>query len=126
MPVKRLVSYVDTDQLRSVEQVSLSVRFEAELDDGTRLLVLDDRGWSSSGTWSQESSAEIEETARVVVGPDEPRDGETWQEAETSHLAYIREILVEQGAEIDVADLRSLPHDVVLSTRVLNRIETQG
>lgn len=122
MHVKRLVSHVDAHH---GEAVSLSVRFEAELDDGRRVLVLDDRGWSSSGTWSQVSSAEIEETARVVVGPDEPRDGETWQEAEAGHLAYIREILVGQGVEIGVAELRSLPHDVVLSTRLLDRIEAQ-
>lgn len=123
MPVKRLVSYVDAHHGSKTEEVSLSVRLKAELDDGALVLLLDDRGWSSSGTWAEVSRAEIEETARVVAGPDEPRDGETWHEAEAAYLAYIREILVGQGTEVAVADLRSLTHDVVLSARLLNRIE---
>lgn len=125
MPIKRLVSHVDADDAddaRNVDQVSLSVRFEAELDDGKVVLLLDDRGWSSSGTWSEVSSAEIEETTRVVVGPDEPHDDGTWQEAEASYWDYIREILAEQGVETDSAGLRSLPHDVVPGARLLGRM----
>jgi hypothetical protein len=123
VPIKRLVSYVDADDAIGTDQVSLSVRFEAELDDGRLVLLLDDRGWSSSGTWSQVSSAEIEETTRVVVGPDEPHDDGTWEEAETSYWDYIREILAEQGVEIDSAGLRSLPHDVIPSARLLGLME---
>ncbi|WP_129785267.1 hypothetical protein [Promicromonospora panici] len=126
VPIKRLVSYVDAHDEGDTEDVSLAVRFEAELDDGELFPVLDDRGWSSSGTWSQVSSTEIEETARVVVGPDEPRDDETWQEAEASYWAYVRELLVEQGIEIDVANLRLLPHDVILTRRLLDRIEASS
>ncbi len=98
------------------------MRFGAELDDGEFVVLLDDRGWTSSGTWTQVSVAEVDETTRVVVGPDEPRDGGTWEEAETSHWDGLREILAEQGVEIGLVGLRSLPHDVVPGTRLLNRI----
>jgi hypothetical protein len=117
-----LVSYVDAADERRTQGVSLAVRFGAELDDGEFVLLLDDRGWTSSGTWTQVSVAEVDETTRVVVGPDEPRDGETWEEAETSHWEGLREILAEQGIAIGLADLRSLPHDVVPSTQLLDRV----
>jgi hypothetical protein len=123
LSVKRLISYVDANDEINTDDVSLSVRFEAELDDGKHVLLLDDRGWSSSGTWSQVSRAEIEETTRVVVGPDEPHDDETWEDAETGYWDYIREILAEQGVEVDSADLRSLPHDVIPGARLLGLME---
>jgi len=123
LPIKRLVSYVDARNEINPEKVSLSVRCEAELDEGEFVVLLDDRGWSSSGTWSQVSLADIEETTRVVVGPDEPRDDETTEEADSSYWDYIREVLAEQGVEIDIASLRSLPHDVLPSTRLLEQME---
>jgi hypothetical protein len=126
LSVKRLVSYVDADNGTNTDEVSLSVRFKAELYDGRLLLLLDDRGWSSSGTWSQVSRAEMEETTRVVVGPDEPHDDETWEDAETGYWDYVREILAEQGVEVDSADLRSLPHDVIPGARLLGLMETSS
>jgi hypothetical protein len=120
--VKRFVSYVDAADQDRAQGVSAAVRFGAELDDGEFVVLLDDRGWASSGAWSQVSLAEVDETTRVVVGPDEPRDHETWEEAEAGHWGHLREILAEQGVDIGVADLRSVPHDVVPSTRLLERI----
>ncbi|WP_221935283.1 hypothetical protein [Janibacter cremeus] len=45
----------------------------AVLADGHRVTLLDDRGWSCGGDdiWRRTSVEEIQETARVVVGPDE-------------------------------------------------------
>ena len=49
----------------------MSARHEAELVDGRRVLLLDDRGWSSSGNvsdiWALTSVEDIEKTARMVV-----------------------------------------------------------
>lgn len=124
--VKRLVSHVEVGDEDRPSAVSFTVRYGAELHDGQFVLLLDDRGWASSGTWSQVSPAEVDETTRVVVGPDEPRDGEAWEESEASHWEYLRGILAEQGIEIGVADLRSLPHDVLPSTRLLERMDASS
>src|SRR5947208_7806627 len=94
--VARLVTLVDVrDEVAGARQMSVSARHEAVLADGGRVLLLDDRGWSSSALrassvgevpdsdswrdqpdiWAVMSVEDIEETARVVVGPDEPPDG---------------------------------------------------
>lgn len=92
----------------------------AVLDDGRRLTLLDDRGWGSHGPpgiWSYTSVEEIEQEARMVVGPDEddPEMGaEYW-----THLA---DLLREQGVLVDAGQLRRLPHDVELSDQVRARI----
>lgn len=124
--VKRLVSHVDVRDERDDPSVSMAVRLDAELDNREVVTLLDDRGWTSSGTWSGVTLAEIDETARVVVGPDEPRDDETGEEAEAGHWECLCETLAVQGVGIDVASLRSLPHDVVLSARLLDRIEASS
>ena len=56
----------------------MSARHEAVLDDGRRLLLLDDRGWTEAlrgaganeidDLWALTSERDIVETARVVVG----------------------------------------------------------
>ena len=55
--------------------MSVSARHEAVLVNG-RCVLLDDRGWSLSGgtfdIWAVTSVEDIVDTARVVVGPDEP------------------------------------------------------
>lgn len=46
--VARLVTLVDVDDdVADPRQMSVSARHEAVLVDGRRLLLLDDRGWSS-------------------------------------------------------------------------------
>lgn len=53
-----LVTLADFGDDSSVNRVSVSAHHEAVLDDSRRLLLLDDRGWSSSGTWAQISATE--------------------------------------------------------------------
>jgi hypothetical protein len=122
--------------------MSITARHEAVLTDGRRLLLLDDRGLSESGLralwvgegpdgdpcrvepdiWAVTSAEDIEETARVVVGPDEPPDGYTQEHMETGHWAYLAGLLRQQGVAVDATELTRLPHDVVLSERLLARV----
>jgi hypothetical protein len=140
--VTRLVTLVDVNEKNSdAHQMSVSALHEAVLEDGRRVLLLDDRGWTSSALraswgevpdgdssreqpdiWAVTSVEDIEETARVVVGPDEPPDGHSQEEMHASHWAYVADVLRQSGVVVDAEDLKRLPHDVVLSERLLARI----
>jgi hypothetical protein len=123
-PVARLVTLVDVDDRASdAHRMSFSARHEAVLVDGRRVLLLDDRGWSWS-SWPGDllDSGDIEETARVVVGPDEPTDGRSYEEMAAGHWAHLAAVLRHEGIVVDAPDLERLPHDVVLSERLLARL----
>jgi hypothetical protein len=135
--VARLVTFVELyDVPANPGGMSLSARHEAELADGRRVLLLDDRGWSSGppqvygdrprepapDIWSVTSRYDIEETARMIVGPDEPLDGDTQADAEAHYWGCLAGILERQGISAEPEDLRRLPHDVVLSERLLARL----
>lgn len=125
--VRRLVTIADIDDdVPATNQVSVSVRHEAELADGTRVLLLNDRGWGSSGQWAATSADDIRETARMVVGPDEPFDGRSHQDMAADHWAGLREILQREGVDAESTELSRLPHDVLLSGRLLARISAPG
>lgn len=141
--VTRLVTFVDLAE-EGARQVSFSARHEAVLSDGRRVLLLDDRGWSWSqlltafqagdasdrdsrreqqpDIWAMTSVEDIEQTARMVVGPDEPSDGCSQEDAEQGHRAHLSDVLRQHGVVVDAPDLRRLPHDVVLSDRLLARV----
>lgn len=118
--VRRLVTSVDVDDGQTT--VSLSALHEAELDDGSRVLLLDDRGWSTSAAWHMLSLADIRETARMVVGPDEPFGDRTHEDMATGHWTTLRETVRRRGVAVDASELRNLPHDVVLSPRLIARL----
>lgn len=119
--VTRLVTFVDVDD-QAADTVSVSARHEVELADGTRVLLLNDRGWCSSQSWAATSVADVRETSRVVVGPDEPFGGRSREDMEADHWASLQQIAERQGVIVDAATLGRLPHDVVLSRQVLTRI----
>lgn len=101
------MTFVDVDDdFADARQVSVSACHEAVLVNGHRVLLLDDRGWSSSlgaawavkeapdgdgwreGTpdiWAMTSVEDIVDTARVVVGPDEPFGGRSHEDMEADH-----------------------------------------
>jgi hypothetical protein len=119
--VTRLVTYADVDGV-DTGQVSVSARHEAELDDGSRVLLLDDRGWGSTQPWAAASGADIRETARMVVGPDEPSVGRSHADMDADHWDVLGQVLRRAGVVVDAAELRRLPHDVELGPALLARL----
>jgi hypothetical protein len=139
--VARLVTLLDVRDDNAGAQMSVSARHEAVLVDGRRVLLLDDRGWSSSlvqvggapvgdasradvvpDIWAVTPVEDIEETARQVVGPDEPFDGRSQEDMEADHWSYLAGILRQEGVIVDALELKRLPHDIVLSERLLARV----
>lgn len=121
--VKRLVTFADVDDRQHHPgEVSVSACHEAELTDGRRVLLLNDRGWGSNQGWATASVEDIRETTRMVVGPEEPFDGRSQEGMEADHWAFLQQITQRQGVVVDAAEFRQLPHDVVLSRRLLARI----
>jgi len=89
------------------------------------VLLVADRGWSASGPpniWEVTSVEEITDTARTVVGPDEPFGGRSHQDMEADHWAQLAGVLGGHGIAADARDLKRLPHNVVLSERLLARV----
>jgi hypothetical protein len=125
-----LVDVVDGGHPR---RVSLSARHEAVLDDGRRLVLLADRGWTEElrGAGASEvadilalsSEEDIAETARTVVGPDEPFGGRTQGEMESDHWNALAGKLSAHGVAVAVEELRRLPHDVVLGEGLRARLD---
>jgi len=127
--VIRLATFVEVDDtVADPGQMSVSVRHEAVLMNGGRVLLLADRGWSASGPqniWAVTSVEEIADTARMVVGPDEPFGGRSQKDMEADHWASLAAVLQRKGVDADVLELGRLPHDVVLSEQLLKRIGHQ-
>jgi hypothetical protein len=139
----RLLTFVDIDEADDGHAAHMSTKHVAVLADGRRVVLLDDRGWSSApmraawgaeparkerlpDVWEYETAEEIERTARFVVGPDEPFEGRTQAEMEDSHWDYLARLLQREGVEVQAVELRKLPHDVELSERLLARLGTSG
>lgn len=126
--VVRLVTTADLDEEDpDPRRISVSARHEAELTDGRRVLLLDDRGWSGSGPpdiWNRTSAQEIAATSRMVVGPDEPRPGHTAADARSEHWEQLTGELQRHGVTVSAAELAALPHHVVISDRLLARLPT--
>jgi hypothetical protein len=117
-------------------RISISARHEAVLDDGRRVLLLDDRGWAEelrgpgadevSDIWAGASKDDIVRTARDVVGPDEPFGDRSYEDMATGHWNTLADTLRAQSVPADAGELRRLPHDVVLSDRLLARLGRGG
>jgi len=124
--VIRLVTVVGVrGRPSSPREMSLSALHLAVLDDGRRLTLLDDRGWTESGPsdiWHHTSREEIEATARTVVGPDEPSGHDTAQHMATTHWEHLAGVLHRHGVQADARELSNLPHEVELSDRVVARL----
>jgi hypothetical protein len=119
--VVRLVTLVDIAPHPYPRSTSFSARHEAVLDDGRRVLLLDDRGWSQSPAGLGDAG-EIAETARTVVGPDEPFGERSRDDMEADHWNALTAGLRAHGVVAGAAELKRLPHDVVLGEPLLARL----
>jgi hypothetical protein len=129
--VVRLETIADLQRAENARDMSVSARLEAVLADGRRIVLLDGRGWTGSlrgfgaddmDVWVTSSEAEIAETARAVVGPDEAYGGRSQSEMDAGHWTTLAETLRAQGVDATGDDLRRLPHDVVLGERLRARL----
>jgi len=126
----RLLTSIEIDEPATTprdadHEMSLSAVLELELASGRRVTLLDDRGWSSSGPsniWAYTSLTDLADTARTVVGPDEPHDGEPDEDAEQGYWAQMAANARAQGVHIDPGDLAALPHDVDISRDIRARV----
>lgn len=112
-----------TDEAREIAFTAVQW---AVLDDGRRLVLLADRGWSVSGPpdiWQYTSAEEIEADARTVVGPDEPFGNRTAADMAGDHWAALAGVLRRQGIAVDPDELRRLPQKVQFSDRLQARLD---
>lgn len=120
----RLVTSLDVDDRAAGNGVAVSAKHELELAGGRRVLLLDDRGWGSSGGWASTSVETVCETARTVVGPDEPADGQPRAEVEAEHWAHLASAALRRGVSVSASELAQLPHDVDIGARLLVRLSS--
>ncbi|KAB8164629.1 hypothetical protein FH609_018090 [Streptomyces sp. 3MP-14] len=119
----RLVTFVELNAGHSTaRQLSVDARLEAELSDGRRVVLLDDRGWTMSAGGADVRAfltvEDIEADARTVVGPDEPVEGETHAEMAAAHWGALAALLARQGVTVSGPQLERARHDVELSPRL--------
>lgn len=127
---KRLLTSIDIDEPAGTprdadREMSISALLELELASGRRVTLLDDRGWGSSGPsniWARTSLEDLVDTARTVVGPDEPPDRVSYEEADARYWARMAAIAQAKGVRIEAGDLPALPHDVDISQEIRARV----
>ena len=128
----RLITMADARDTGSPMEISVSARLDAVLDDGRVVTLLDGRGWTEglrgaganeiADAWSTTDAREIEDTARMVVGPDEPFDERSQADMEADHWNALAATLQGAGVDMTGAELSRLPHEVVLSEGLRARL----
>jgi hypothetical protein len=124
----RLLAVADARDTVSAARISVSVRLAAVLDDGRTVTLLEGRGWTAelrgpgaadvADVWETTSARDIEQTARVVVGPDEPFGGLTQADMERDHWEALAANLRGQGVDTQGAELGRLAVEVVMTERL--------
>jgi hypothetical protein len=113
--IERLITVVD---LAGPDGHSAWAHLHALLATGGRFVLLDDRGWGSGAAIAGASQREVENTARMVVGPDGPGPGETPEQMESLYWLSLERKLRDAGINIGADKLQRLPHDVEISKRL--------
>ena len=113
---------VDAEVAAFARSLHVDVTEVAVLSDGREVVLLDDRGWSSSGPspeeqWARLDVAAVEQDVRNVVLPD---DAEV--SGEEHEWQVFADALARAGVAADVAALREVPYAIVLSERLLARL----
>jgi hypothetical protein len=103
---------------------SIDAHLYAVLTDDTRLVLLDDRGWSSGfGGIDAQTPDQVKQTAKDVVGPDGTVPGESQAELDRWYGETLVGRLEDAGVSIAASDLSALPHGVEISERLLKRLK---
>ena len=127
----RLVTVADVAAPVDPGDLAVSVRHEAVIADGRRIVLLDGRGFTESlrgpgadraDVWTSTSEDDLARTARVVAGPDEPYGDLTRADMEAGHWETLADVLRAQGVQVDADELRRLPHDVELTDALRARL----
>jgi hypothetical protein len=119
---QRLLTLTDIDD-RDARGTSIFAHLYVVLTDGIRVLLLDDRGWSSSQPIDDMTRAYVTSTAKMAVGPDGPGPGETDAQMETWHWESLARRLEDSRLSITGIDLSELPHDVEISESLSKRLK---
>jgi hypothetical protein len=146
--VSHLLTTVDLsdrhDPGPDAREMWVDARLHAVLDSGRRTLLLGDRGWGGAvgwywteepseeerrrvereapGIWADVTAEQLENEARMVVGPEGAYGEVTDEESARLHWEALAKHLRARRIEITGEELAALRHDVELSERVLARI----
>lgn len=120
-----LVTRVDVGDRRSSKE-NAKCLLSIELDDGERVPLLTDRGWGSSGSWTETSMEEMEVMALTVVGPDAPFGELTEEEMARGYWQHLEREARDRNVVISAEQLAGLPHHVEFTEVVFARVEGRG
>ena len=97
--------------------VSFDVHEFADLADGRRLTLHEERGFTTSGQWRYLTLENLERDVRTTVLPDDDdtEDEHPWE--------WLATLLHARGVEATAEALRLLPYDVEFSERLRARLE---
>src|SRR5699024_5131855 len=98
------------DPLRNT--VDATCLLSIELNDGERVPLLTDRGWASSGLWTQTSMEDLETDALMVVGPDAPFGDLTEDDMARGYWKGLEREARDRQVALSAEQLASLPHHV--------------
>ena len=89
----------------------------ADLADGRRLTLHEERGFTTSGQWRSLTLENLERDVRTTVLPDDDdtEDEHPWE--------WLATLLHARGVEATAQALRLLPYDVEFSERLRARLE---
>lgn len=119
--VERLITIVELDE-QDPSGHSAWAHLYVELSSGERRRLFADRGWSSSVEIAEEGRAIIENTARMVVGPDGPGRGETDEQMHYRYWQWFEHKLRDAGIQGAASELKTLPHDVEIGEQLSRRL----
>jgi hypothetical protein len=125
MEVVGLGARCDVDARSADEgRADFSVSEFAVLADGRTLTLHDDRGFSSwgstGGPWLRLTIGDVTRSVLTTVLPDDDDDGEAhpWD--------WLAELLAVHGVETSPEQLKQVPYTVILSERLLARLQAGG